>query len=64
MRDTAPVPLSRDPLGGLEDKMDRSEQVAMKHLLFCGFSTVVYEPDGNVPPDFLVDGSIAVEVRR
>jgi hypothetical protein len=23
-----------------------------------------YEPDGNVPPDFLIDGSIAVEVRR
>jgi len=24
----------------------------------------VYEPDGNVPPDFLVQGTIAVEVRR
>jgi len=25
---------------------------------------VIYEPDGNVPPDFLVNGRIAVEVRR
>jgi hypothetical protein len=24
----------------------------------------VYEPDGKVPPDFLIDGRIAVEVRR
>jgi len=24
----------------------------------------VYEPDGNTPPDFLVNGTIAVEVRR
>ena len=29
-----------------------------------GYTDVVYEPDGNVPPDFLVEGRIAVEVRR
>jgi hypothetical protein len=26
--------------------------------------TIVYEPDGNMPPDFLLSGSIAIEVRR
>ena len=25
---------------------------------------VTYEPDGNIPPDFLLDNRIAVEVRR
>ena len=29
-----------------------------------GFSSVVYEPDGNIPPDFVINGEIAVEVRR
>lgn len=29
-----------------------------------GFNRLVYEPGGNVPPDFLVDGRIAVEARR
>lgn len=44
--------------------MDTSEQVAFDYLSSRGFISVVYEPDGNVPPDFLVDGRIAVEVRR
>lgn len=44
--------------------MDRSETLARDHLLFRGFSNPKYEPDGNVPPDFLLDGRIAVEVRR
>jgi len=44
--------------------MDRSERVAYEYLLFRGHLDVVYEPDGNIPPDFLVDGHIAVEVRR
>ena len=25
---------------------------------------IVYEPDGNIPPDFSIDGQIGVEVRR
>lgn len=29
-----------------------------------GFRNVAYEPDGNIPPDFVIDGEIAVEVRR
>jgi hypothetical protein len=44
--------------------MDASEAVAEKLLKHLGFQTVVYEPDGNTPPDFLADGRVAVEVRR
>ncbi len=44
--------------------MDASEKLVAKFLAHRGFTDVVYEPDGNVPPDFLVDGRIAVEVRR
>jgi len=44
--------------------MDASEAIAEKLLKHMGFTSVVYEPDGNVPPDFLADGRVAVEVRR
>lgn len=44
--------------------MDRSEQLAKQYLHHLGFNSVIYEPDGKVPPDFLVDHRIAVEVRR
>jgi len=44
--------------------MDRSEAAIQELLSRMGFSNVIYEPDGNVPPDFLIDGEIAVEVRR
>lgn len=44
--------------------MDDTEALVLEHLQVRGFSDIVYEPDGNVPPDFLVDGRIAVEVRR
>lgn len=44
--------------------MDLSESLAENFLRSVGFDDVVYEPDGNVPPDFLVDQRIAVEVRR
>jgi len=44
--------------------MDNSEQLAAAYLRSLGFSDIAYEPDGNVPPDFLVNGRIAVEVRR
>jgi len=44
--------------------MDASEATVQALLQHLGFSSVVYEPDGNVPPDFLADGRIAVEVRR
>jgi len=44
--------------------MNDSEKSVYEYLVGQGFGTVVYEPDGKVPPDFLVDGRIAVEVRR
>jgi hypothetical protein len=44
--------------------MDRSESLVRDHLQYRGFERIVYQPDGNIPPDFLVDGRIAVEVRR
>jgi hypothetical protein len=44
--------------------MDRSERLAEKYLTGVGLGAVVFEPDGNIPPDFVVDGRIGVEVRR
>jgi hypothetical protein len=44
--------------------MDRSEELAQEFLKSLNPSSVLYEPDGKVCPDFLVDGRIAVEVRR
>ncbi|MEQ9558727.1 MAG: hypothetical protein RIG67_23375 [Rhodospirillales bacterium] len=44
--------------------MDQSERLVETYLKNRGFKKIVYEPDGNVPPDFLVDGKVAIEVRR
>jgi len=44
--------------------MDASERIVKEHLKYRGYVDVIYEPDGNVPPDFLANGSIAIEVRR
>lgn len=44
--------------------MDSSETLVESYLKNIGFNDVRYEPDGNVPPDFLADGRVAVEVRR
>ena len=44
--------------------MNDSEKSVFEYLTSHGFGAVVYEPDGKVPPDFLIDGRIAVEVRR
>jgi hypothetical protein len=44
--------------------MKPCEKLVEAHLKQRGHQSVVYEPDGNTPPDFLVDGTIAVEVRR
>jgi len=46
------------------DTMNQSEKSVYQYLKSRGFSLVVHEPDGKVPPDFLVDGHIAIEVRR
>ncbi len=44
--------------------MDEAEAHILKYLQHRGFTDIKYEPDGNIPPDFLIDGRIAVEVRR
>lgn len=44
--------------------MDGSERLVEQYLHSLGYTDVIYEPDGNVTPDFLVNGRIAVEVRR
>jgi hypothetical protein len=44
--------------------MDDSERTVCLFLESLGIGSVVYEPDGQNPPDFLVDGRIAVEARR
>lgn len=44
--------------------MDEAETLSEAFLRLQGFHSVEYEPDGNIPPDFLCDGQIAVEVRR
>lgn len=44
--------------------MDRAEKHVREHLRDRGHKNIQHEPDGNVPPDFVVDGEYAVEVRR
>ena len=44
--------------------MNNDEQIAERYLKSLDKGEVVFEPDGRVPPDFLVDRRIAVEVRR
>lgn len=42
----------------------REEQLIIDCLQGQGFSNICYEPDGNVPPDILLNDKIAIEVRR
>ena len=44
--------------------MDNTERLVETYLKTLGFTDVKYEPDGNVPPDFVADGRVAIEVRR
>jgi len=44
--------------------MNDSERTGYRFLEGLGLGLVEYEPDGKNPPDFLVAGRIAVEVRR
>jgi hypothetical protein len=43
--------------------MDPAERLVEGYLRHCGYD-ICHEPDGKVPPDFLVHQRIAVEVRR
>ena len=46
--------------------MDKTERIAHDYLRHRGIDQkeIQFEPDGRVPPDFLVRGRVAVEVRR
>jgi hypothetical protein len=44
--------------------MKREEKIARKYFLHNGYKQIIFEPDGNIPPDFLLNYKIAVEVRR
>ena len=44
--------------------MKREEKIANDYFITQGFDFIQHEPDGNIPPDFLLNHSIAVEVRR
>lgn len=44
--------------------MNDSERTVCEFLKSLRIGSVVFEPDGNQPPDFVVDGRIAVEARR
>jgi hypothetical protein len=42
---------------------NNDEKIVYDYFVSCGFTNIAYEPDGNNPPDFLINGTIAVEVR-
>lgn len=44
--------------------MDSAEEVVNRLLSNMGFGSIAFEPDGNIPPDFVINGRIAAEVRR
>ena len=44
--------------------MDKSESLVRNYLEHLGYERIVYQPDGNVTPDFSVDRRIAIEVRQ
>lgn len=44
--------------------MNREEIITEAYLKSLVVKDVVFEPDGNIPPDFSIEGRIAVEVRR
>lgn len=44
--------------------MNFDEKIANEYLPYLAFTDVVFEPHGKTRPDFLIDGQIAVEVRR
>lgn len=44
--------------------MKREEIIAKEYFESIGYNNLVYEPNGNRTPDFLINKNIAVEVRR
>jgi hypothetical protein len=44
--------------------MKSEEKIAFEYIKTMGFTDIVYEPNGNIPPDFLLNKHVAIEVRR
>ena len=44
--------------------MDSTELLARSYLTSLHLGEVIFEPDGNIPPDFAIDKRIGVEVTR
>lgn len=44
--------------------MDSAETIAKRYLDSLNLGEAVFEPDGNNPPDFVLRGTIGIEVRR
>jgi len=44
--------------------MNFDESVVFNYLTNEFFENIMFEPDGNIPPDFLIDNAIAIEARR
>jgi hypothetical protein len=42
----------------------REEKLVIDCLIHQGYTEIEFEPDGNIPPDILVNNRIAIEVRR
>jgi len=47
-----------------KSRLNREEKIARDYLTSCGHKNIIYEPDGNIPPDFSIEGAVGVEVRR
>lgn len=45
-------------------KPNKDENRGIEYLQSIGYKDIIYEPDGNIPPDLLVENRIAIEVRR
>lgn len=43
---------------------NQEEKQVIKCLRMQNFEKIIFEPDGNVPPDLLLNDQIAIEVRR
>lgn len=46
------------------NKPNKEEQIIIDCLGLQGFKKIDFEPDGNIPPDILLNESTAIEVRR
>lgn len=44
--------------------MNAEEKIAKKYLEELKIGKVIFEPDGNIPPDFSISNAIGIEVRR